>query len=157
MNPQCHLCHDANRRSKSRRHPDTEDATAVVNPYRRWHNRFRWNSYQHERSCPANTRAEQRGNPPVDDLEANYVRSTWGPTNPDRQLLLLSVPSAKENNDRSIIAKHVMFRPLKWCPLASNDTQKGPFHKFFHYYTWDSSNINFSSKMINIILACANL
>lgn len=49
----------------------------------------------------------------MDDLEANYVRSTWGPTNPERRLLLLSVPSAKENNDRPVVAKHVIPRALK--------------------------------------------
>lgn len=75
---------------------------------------------------PANTRAEQRGNPPVDDLEANYVRSTWGPTNPDHRLLLLSVPSAEENNDRPVIAKRVTARPtLPKAPRFSRNAQTG--------------------------------
>lgn len=68
----------------------------------------------------SNTRAQQRGNPPVDDQEANYVRSTWGPTNSDRRLLLLSVPSVERNNDPPpspcLSRNAIIIRPWKRVP-----------------------------------------
>lgn len=57
----------------------------------------------------------------MDDQEANYVRSTWGPTNSDRRLLLLSVPSVERNNDPpavQFIAKRLIILTLRTRSLV---------------------------------------
>lgn len=53
----------------------------------------------------------------MDDQEANYVRSTWGPTNSDRRLLLLSVPSVERNNVQ-FIAKRLIILTLRTRSLV---------------------------------------
>lgn len=63
----------------------------------------------------------------MDDQEANYVRSTWGPTNSDPRLLLLSVPSVERNNDPpavQFIAKRLIILTLRTRSLVQVQKEK---------------------------------